>query len=217
MKKFLLFYFAVILTALLLGSCSPKQQARKLVRQAYAKLEKARRLDPTVIDSVKGVTELSIFVPGDSGTVAFQPEGDSVLFEWVMDDYDKDLLAVDSLNRLLKEGNLTKRGMEKTLADQARLIESLKATRDQIKRGFAKDSVYHHEDSLIAMDIAFKGGQFNAVDYMIKDRTLTTKVDTVSINMDGRPLTQPWKQSWFWIMLCLILALLLVILVMLKR
>lgn len=217
MKRFLLFYLAIILLALLVGSCSPKQQARKLVRQAYKKLEKAQRLDPTVVDSVRGVTDFVISVAGDEGSVNVEPEEDSVLFEFVMDGYDRDLLGVDSLNRLLREGNLTRRGMEETIAKQQELIESLKKSRDRIRQGFAKDSVYHKEDSVLSLDIEFKGGQLAGVKYQVKDKTVKARIKTTDVNLDGRVLVQPWKQTWFWIMACLILALLLIILVMSRR
>jgi hypothetical protein len=215
--SFLLFSIIVLIAMILASSCSPQKHARRLVRQGYRKLERAQKIDPSVIDSIKGVKDIEVFVPGDSGKAQIDPELDSSVYNRTMDRYDSALLASDSLRRLIQAGTLTNIGLENAMAE----LRRNSAIRDEIRsraiRGFLKDSIYTAGDSLVGIDISIRGGVLSGVKWHVKDRTVKTKVDTTEINLDGSVIVQPWRQSWFYIMGLLIIVLLLVIIVLLKR
>lgn len=225
MKKFIILYFALIYMAMLLAGCiSTKQHARNLVNRGTKLIQRGIKLDQSVSDSVKSVKDITVFVPGDSGTMAVKPEIDTVSFDRTMEEYDGNLLLIDSLNQMLKDGTLVlKTGqliqpdIERIMAEQKKAIEAMKKDRQRLMKGFAKDSVYHFEDSTLVLDVTIKGGALQKIHHVIKDRTVKAKVETTSINLDGSVVTAMWRQSWFWIMLLLILVLLLLNIVQLLK
>lgn len=215
----LLIYFGMIILGLIItmSSCSPEQHARRLVRQAHMKLQRAEQLDPSVIDSVKGVTKIEITVPKDSGSVQPEPEIDLKTFDLTMGEYDSDLLAIDSLDDLLAAGKLSLSTGEAITQAQANMIIALKKTRDKLKNAFLKDTVYRYPDSLVTITVTVKGNKIAGLSYTLHERKVSTTVDTTTINMDGTRVSSPFRQNWFWVMVCLILVLLLIILVISKR
>lgn len=215
-SRILLLIITVCLLSMLLTSCSDRSQARRLVRQAYRKLEKAQKLDPSVIDSIKSVKDIDVFVPGDSGNVTIQPEIDTADHGRTVHSYDSALLAADSLQRVLKDKNTTHAQMERAISDLQKANTVLRKARERFKTGFLKDSTYHVDDSLISMDIEIKAGKFHA-DYKIKDRTVKTKVATTDIHLDGSKEKAFYRYPLFWILLLLIFVLLLVIIVIARK
>lgn len=218
MKRFLIFYLLVILVSMFLSSCvSTKQRARNLVSRGYNLIEKGIKLDPSVADSVKGVREIDVSVPGDSGTVIIKPVIDSGAHLSAMGRYDSAVLANDSLRRLIELGNLTDLALESALAAKRRTEAELNKQRERFKNAFLKDSVYTFPDSLVDIRVHIWNGGVEGVSYKMHPRNVTTEVETTSVTLDGTRVVPMWKQQWFWFMACLILVLLLIILVMSKR
>ena len=207
---------------MLFGSCSPNVRAKRLIRQAYAKIDQASKLDPSVIDSIKSVKNIPVFVPGDTGSVTLNIKIDSGSFFTSIKRHDSLSRVSDSLARELKtmtlDGKVYEKYMEdleKTKALQAKANLDLKRNNDRLIKGFSKDSVYHFEDSLVIFDAEIKSGIFYKLRHKVKDRTVTTKVPTTNINLNNSPPI--WRNSWFWAMVCLNLMELLAIIVLLRK
>lgn len=200
---------------LLLSSCSIHQKAKRLLRQGYAKIERAKQLDPSVIDTVTGFKNIKVNVPGDSGSVKVEPAMDSTAFEKALDKYDSLNNIIDALISDSKSNTLTVQEYEDYLHKLKDTNTDLKKQKDRLIRGFAKDSTYTYEDSLQAVLVVVKDGQLTKIKHIVKPRTLTEKVKTTTLKLDAAPSL--WKQEWFWIMGGFIILLLLIIIVLAKR
>ncbi len=220
-------YFILLLIGLLiLPGCSEHSRAKRLARQGYAKIRRATALDPSVIDSVKGVKKIDISVPGEAGSAKISPEIDTSKFILILNRYD-------SLKKLLDDKNssegITFSGTGLIISPSAGDIylqngktiqkdaikKELKKTENRLMKGFYKDSIYHKEDSLFILDVFIKNGVLDSIGYKIKDRIVSKNVSTSDIKIDGCPPI--WKQEAGWVVFGLIFVLLLVILVMARR
>lgn len=201
------------------SSCSPTSKAKRLLRQAYAKIEKAKTLDHTLIDTINGRKNIVIDVPGDSGSLAIAPKIDSGAFEVTLKRYDSLNAWVAKLNAdhdadlIYLQGYVMTTELKNAALHKAN--EQMKMIKNRLMRGFSKDSTYTLKDTLVSVFASVKNGQIDSIWYDFKPRKISTIIDTKDISLDAT--ASPWRQTWFWILSVLILLLILVIIVGRKR
>lgn len=225
LRRILTYVFLVLFFAILLTSCSDRNHAKRLVRQAYAKIKKAEELDPSSVDSIKNKRNIEIDVPEEKGTLEGSVAIDSSEFDKTLNMYDSLKNLIDQLKRNSKfdsmdlavynnsvidlETKNTKLSSKQIAIEKANA--ELKAIKNRLISGFVKDSVYNFEDSLVAFKIPFRSGLIGKPEYTIKPKKVSKEIDTTSINLKSSPAVL--GQTWFWIMLCIIILLFLIIIV----
>lgn len=206
--------FPVLAIFLILTSigCSDKTRARRLVRVGYHKIQKALILDPTLADTVKGKKDVKILVPGDSIGLTIRQEFDSSSFHMALRLYDSAMRLSDSLAREVKKHKEISADARARMAESANALAS---ARRGLMKCFYKDSTYHHEDSVLVIDVIVKDGHLQSVGARAKPREVHTTVNTQSINL--KTVEAAFKQIWFWILIAIILGLALFVVILAKK
>lgn len=208
-------YFIYGLLIFVIASCSVTQRAKRLLRQGYAKIEKAKLLDPSVVDSVKGTKDVEINLPGSSASVDVKPEIDTTEFQRALSNYDSIKAVNDDLKNSRRSDSLTSLEYEEYVYKLKKANDALRKSQERLSRGFSKDSTYVYDDSLQHVEVTQKGGLVTSIKPTVKPRVAKAKVDTIDIKLDAAPAA--WKQEWFWIMAGLNILLVLLIIVLSRR
>ena len=189
-----------ILLIVLVSSCiSTKQRARKLVKKGYDTIQKGLDLDPSLADSIKGLTKVSIATPIDSGSQQINTAIDTTAFDSDIDNYDSLLLANEKLGNDISSGKLQGRQLENQLHNLSMINERLELLRSGFIKGYGIDSVYVYEDSTLSATFEIFEGQLKYFTYRTKADTVTAEVETNIVNLDGRKMVGNfWEDNKFW-------------------
>lgn len=223
-----LLIIAVVLLSMIFSSCSDRVRAKRLVRQAYAKIHKAEMLDPSSVDSIKGKMNVSIDIPGDTGSLAVKAIADTSAFDKALKERDSLKEVAGSQEKRRKEleasnGDLagyaidleTKQDeLAKVNAGLAKTNAALLANRSRLLRGFVRDTTYTLNDSLVTVYARIKDGAVDSLWYVKKPLKVTKEVDTAGVKLNtSRPM---WREPVLWIMV-LIIAVLALLLALSRR
>lgn len=224
-----LLIIALVLLPMILSSCSDRARAKRLVRQAYAKINKAEMLDPSSVDSIKGKMNVSIDIPGDTGSLAVKAIADTSAFDKALKERDSLKEVANSQEQRRKEleasnGDLagyaidleTKQDeLAKVNAGLAKTNAALLANRSRLLRGFVRDTTYTLNDSLVIVYARISDGAIDSLWYVKKPHKVTKEVDTAGVNLNtSRPM---WKEPVLWILVLIIAILSLLLVLSYKR
>lgn len=229
MRNIPLTIIAIILLSMILSSCSERARAKRLVRQAFNKIEKARTLDPSVIDSIKGTKIIMAETKESSGERNVDSDLDTTAFNKAISDYDslKDIAdKLKSRHDEILNSNSDLAGYaidletkQDSIAKVNKALEviniALSKSRNRLMQGYAKDSTYIYEDSVIKITARVEAGLLRKISFEKRSEKVEVKVDTNEIKLIT---TVPvWRQTYFWVLIAVIVFLLLVIVVSWRR
>ena len=190
----------IFLLLVFLSSCiSTSQRARKLVKKGYEKIEAGLALDPTLADSIKGLTKVSIPTPIDSGSQQINTAIDTTSFNADIYNYDSLVLANENLGNAIASGEVQGMQLENQLHNLSIINKRLELLRKGFIQGYGIDSVYVYEDSTLKATFEIYEGQLKYFTYRTKADTVTAEVETNIVNLDGRKMVGNfWEDNKFW-------------------
>lgn len=162
----------LILISILFYSCGVThdlKKAQRLIERAKAK--GARVTADTIYRDIK------VEVPGGSSTVKPVLAIDTVALSKALNSFD----SLQVINRGLIEAVNSGINKEQALSELAINNRKLKDQIARIGQGFAKDSVYHFEDSLLTVTVEARGGRIYSIQHTVKPRMVTVRERTAVV------------------------------------
>lgn len=157
-------FFIVLI---LLCGCSAQYHAQKAKRHELIAISKGAKISH---DTIYKTIFIKVPVPGDSGSVSFDPVFDLGGFG---SDIGKNDSLMTEINRLKNDSTGTALDKERTLALLVKANKDLTALRSRLIRGYSKDSTYVFKpDSITQISAQVKGGVLIKLDYTRKDTTV---------------------------------------------
>lgn len=174
----------ILIIGFALSGCI-NQRATRLARIGNAKIQKAMRMDPSIVNPTSRIDTITLMVPEVKDSTEFETESDTTAHETDIQNYDSLVVANQELINSISSGRLSVKQMELAMLEAKKNQNLMQRSRDNFLRGYQKDSTYIYEDRYIIGEITIQKGSLHDFKYTIKEQKIDTLVVVKEINVEG--------------------------------